>query len=57
MQPQLDLVEAEAQVLAELSESPESRWEAETEAREQARRVEAELDAIKERHRNARETR
>jgi phage shock protein A len=53
MSRQIDEAEAEAQALAELYESPESRWEAETESREQAQRVEAELAAIKERHRSA----
>jgi phage shock protein A len=53
MSQQIDQAEAEAQALTELYESPESRWESETESREQARRVEAELAAIKERHRSA----
>ena len=53
MSQQIDQADAEAQALAELYESPESRWEAETESREQAQRVEAELAAIKETIRTA----
>jgi phage shock protein A len=55
MHRHLDQAESEAEALAELCESPESRWEAETESREQARRVEAELTAIRERLRTSRE--
>jgi phage shock protein A len=52
MHAQLDQAEAEALALAELSESPDARWEAETESREQGRRIESELASIKERLRN-----
>jgi phage shock protein A len=51
MSEQIDQADAEAQALTELYESPDSRWESETESREQAQRVEAELAAIKERQR------
>jgi phage shock protein A len=52
MSQRIDQAEAEAQALTELYESPESRWESDTESREQDQRVEAELAAIKERHRS-----
>ena len=49
MQHQIEQAEAEAEALGELYESAEVRLEAEIASREQARRVEAELAAIKER--------
>ena len=49
MHRQIEQAEAEAQALGELYGCAELTLEAETEAREQARRVEAELVAIKER--------
>jgi phage shock protein A len=49
MHRQIELAEAEAQALGELYEGTELSLEAESEAREQARRVEAELAAMKER--------
>ncbi len=54
MHQQIDQAEAEAHALVELYDSPVSRWEAEAESHEQARRVEAEITAIKERLRRAR---
>ena len=55
MHRQIEQAEAEAQALAELHEGSESSLEAEAASREQARRVEAELAAIKERLRGMRE--
>ncbi len=49
MHPQIDRAEAEAEALGELYETAELSLEADIESREQARRVEAELAAIKER--------
>ncbi len=49
MHQQIEQAEAEAQALGELYESTALSLEAEAESREQARRIEAELAAIKER--------
>lgn len=49
MQRQIEQAEAEAEALGELDDSGEWSLEAETESRERARRVEADLAAIKER--------
>ena len=55
MRPQVEQAEAEALALAELHEGCHSSLEAEAASREQARLVEAELAAIKERLRGSRE--
>jgi phage shock protein A len=49
MHRQIEQAEAEAEALGDLYETPESSLEADFETREQARRVEADLAAIKER--------
>ncbi len=49
MHQQIEQSEAEAEALGELYESADVSLEAEIESREQARRIEAELAAIKER--------
>ncbi len=49
MHRQIEQAEAEAEALGELYESAELSLEAEIESRERARRVEAELAAIKSR--------
>ena len=56
MRRQIKQAEAEAEVLAELDERVEWDVEAEAESRERARRVEADLSAIKERHKTATES-
>jgi phage shock protein A len=53
MRRQIKQAEAEAEVLAELDERVEWDVEAEAESRERARRVEADLSALKERHKTA----
>jgi phage shock protein A len=52
MRGQIEQAEAESEVLVELDEPVEWSSEAEAESRERARRVEAELNAIKERRRS-----
>lgn len=47
MSQQIDHADAEAQALAELYESTESRLESEVESRERAQRIETELSAMK----------
>ena len=49
MHRQIEQAEAEAEAIGELCENSELNLEAEAESREQARRVESELAAIKER--------
>ena len=49
MHRQIEQAEAEAEALGELYESTDVSLEAEIESRERARRIEAELAAIKER--------
>jgi phage shock protein A len=56
MRSQIKQAELEAEVLAELDDRVEWSLDAEVESREQARRVEAELSAIKERLRTAPES-
>ena len=55
LRPQIERAEAEAEALGELYATVESKLEVESVAREQARRIEAELDAIKERLRRSEE--
>ncbi len=55
MQRQIEQAEAEAEALGELHQSAESSLEAETESRERARHVEAELATIKDSVRKAQE--
>ena len=56
MHRQIEQAEAEAEALGELDESGEWSLEAETESRERARRVEADLATIKERVRRSKES-
>jgi phage shock protein A len=50
MRKQIEHADVEAELLTVLGDEAEWRFEAEAESRERARRVEAELSAIKERH-------